>query len=61
MTELDRKLGLTPLSKKLEKEHWERVKKYKKRYLKRRVVYIGRTLPIDILCCIMYNMRQCIV
>ena len=30
MTELDKKLGLTPLSKKLEKEHWERVKKYKK-------------------------------
>ena len=42
------------------KEHEKRMKKYRKIW-KEKVVYIGTTLPIDILCYIMYNMGQCIV
>ena len=39
MTELDKKLGLEPLPKKLEKEHWERVKKYRKIFKERGCVH----------------------
>ena len=43
------------------KEHEKRMKKYRKIWKEKGCIHIGTTLPIDIPCCIMYNMGQCIV